>query len=400
MQPQLQWRPVQLQRPGLPLKPVASPQMRHPWAALTHAEIMTTKELLHDVTSLIQRSMSDQLNVPEDTGTLSLEEDLVAKVLELVEMTTALLERVMERYEGKSSAESGEEGADAVKIEVDDDTDFLKEIGARISAELACREVADVAFFGRNQVLESLDALQRALDQRSIWKIASHADTAQRRAGKALIAVESAIREYEGLPARERHWEEIEDTIEIRRLYGQFRRTVLRGGEPEDLPALRTHLRQMARRIAILRDLKIYPFLRIDDRLQIRSLQKRIQGWLDSDELDEESGRRLWNDLVSFSRLLMQINNRETLREHDRRLVNKVCYQLFLNPSAPATIPAETLLALETLLGRDDDLDHLLLQPTPAQPQAWRAPLLRLQRELSQSFSDSSGISTLHSVSS
>ena len=153
--------------------------------------------------------------------------------------------------------------------------------------------------------MEMQESLAGALKNKLVWAVASHADSSLRHVRKALIAIESAVCEYEGFEARDRRWVDIQDSLATRRLYGQFRRAILRGGEPQTHEQLTASLKSAATRIAILRGLEIYPFLRIDDRLTIRRLQKRIAAWLDGGaDSSQESGLRLWEDLISFARLV------------------------------------------------------------------------------------------------
>ncbi|MEM8961665.1 MAG: hypothetical protein AAGD38_09315 [Acidobacteriota bacterium] len=333
-------------------------------------------DLLVRVATLFERSRSIKFVVPEDTGWFALEDEMIGQVAGLVDDAIDLLREIEHYYDAKPPA--------ADDVTVDGETDFLREIGAQISTELASREVADVAFVSRNQLVEAQEALGRSNTQRSLWKIASHIDTSLRRAGKGMIAVESAMREFEGMPPIKRLWEHLDDSLEIRRTYGLFRRAILRGGDPAGTD-LRAQLTNAAKRIATLRDMRIYPYLRIDDRLQIRQLQKRILRWMaDTDGAGdhEEGGRRLWADLVGFSRLLTQINNREVLREHDRRVITEIVHTLYQRRPAPRSMPPQVLASLEPLLGRDEELDLLLMRAHDHGPDDWRGPLLRIQREL------------------
>jgi hypothetical protein len=226
-------------------------------------------------------------------------------------------------------------------------------------------------------------SLAGAISRRETWMIASHADTGLRRAGKALITVEAAIRDFESLPAANRYWTDVDDSLETRRLYGQFRRAVKRRAIEKQ--GLRESLKSVANRIAILRDLKVYPLLRIDDRLEIRKLQKRIHAWLDGErDASPEDGERLWMDLAGFADLLAQVNLREELVDHDRKTVAEAYHRLFESGPVPDRIPPHRLPLLEPLLGRDDELDQILLLPTQHRTEDLRAPLERLRGELAR----------------
>lgn len=334
---------------------------------------------LERVQAQIEKAEGITFLVPDDTGFFSLEDDLIPRVRGLMEETLELTRELGDLYDAESH-EAPLEDAGA-------EDDFLREIGAAISSELATREVSNLAFVVRAQMMETYEALVSALANRYAWVVASHADAGLRRVSRGLITLESAMREYEGLAPAERRWHDLKDSLETRRLYGQFRRAILRSEQNagEDLT---TRLRGAANRIAILRDLKIYPFLRIYDRLSIRRLQKRILGWLERPEEPpkDEEGRQLWSDLVSFAELLVQVNNREDLREHDRKTVSRLHRVLFEARQTPQRILPSHLADLELLLGRDEDLDRIILSPNQFGVEDLREPLERVQSQLNRSF--------------
>lgn len=334
---------------------------------------------LERVQAQIEKAEGITFLVPDDTGFFSLEDDLIPRVRSLMEETLELTRELGDLYE----SESHEAPLDSAGGE----DDFLREIGAAISSELATREVANLAFVVRAQMMETYEALVSALANRYAWVVASHADAGLRRVSRGLLTLETAMREYEGLPPAERRWHDLKDSLETRRLYGQFRRAILRS-EQNTAEDLAGRMRGAANRIAILRDLKIYPFLRIYDRLPIRRLQKRILAWLDQPDnpQKEEEGRQLWSDLVSFAELLAQVNNREDLREHDRKTVSRLHRVLFEARQAPARILPSHLADLEQLLGRDEDLDRIILSPNQFGVEDLREPLERVQSQLNRSF--------------
>jgi hypothetical protein len=361
------------------------------------------RKLLGRLESLLERAQSITFVVPDDTGFFAIEDELIDRVRLLMQDSLDLLHDVRVVY-------------DAESLEVPDleasrqEDDFLREIGAAISSELAAREVANLAFASRTQLMESFDALRGALDNGYIWVVASHADTGLRRVGKGLISLEVAMREYEALEPVDRQWSSIEDSLEIRSLYSQFRRAVQRCGEATDRDNLTANLRSAATRIAILRGRQIYPFLRVYDRVPIRRLQKRILSWLEAGRDDPTSsaepdaalgatpsptvepadyvqeGRRLWSDLTSFAELLTQINNREDLREFDRRTAGRLYRQLFSPGQTVTELPASQLNELEKLIGRDDDLDRFILEADRRPLSELAAPLERVCEQLNRPY--------------
>ena len=337
-------------------------------------------QLLERLGALVEDALAVTFVVPDDTGFFSIEDEAVQRVQDLIERTLMLLREITDLYD--------EESHDPSLAEESGEDDFLREIGAAISSELAAREVSSLAFATRTQLKENRDALVTAIEHRNIWVVASHADTGLRRVCKGLITVEAAAREYENVEPLERLWSDIKDSLETRRLYGQFRRSLNRHEEPADAAEVEEQLRKAAHRIAILRDRKIYPFLRVYDRVPIRRLQKRIHAWLEQSEGagKEQEGRHLLSDLHSFAELLKQINNREDLREHDRRTSMRLYRIFFSSKNAPKQLEPGHLGDLELLLGRDDELDQIVLDPTRHGIEPLREPLERLLEQLNRPF--------------
>lgn len=373
-------------------------------------------DLLQSIEKTVYRAQALEFVVPDDTGFFAVQGSLIHQVQEIIEDALSLMRRVMDHYDETDSSDSTPDllaGVDGIGEGVGEE-DLLREIGAAISIELAAQEVSNIAFAVRAQLMETYDALKGALEGDQIWVVASHADTGLRRAGKGLITLEHTIREYEGLEPVERTWSKLHDSLEIRRLYCQFRRGISRLGTPETLEELTSGLRSAAHRIAILRDRSIYPLMRISDRIPIRRLQKRILGWLENDQAAdrEELGRRLWSDLQSFSELLVQVNHREELREHDRRVVREwlethfpeelsadpmspipaeitpteASNQPAKNPTASRLAGVDELAQLESLLGCSEELDDLLLRPGQRNLEDLRGPLQRIFRKLNRPF--------------
>lgn len=343
------------------------------------------KELLVRVGDLIEQSQRTDFVISEDTGYFSIDDELVKRIRALIRQTAELMTEVMECYDAEAAADP------AADISAGDDEGFLREIGARIASQMAVEEVSGLAFVSRGQLLDMADTIGAALESRHVWKVASALDSGLRRAGRALVAIESAMRECEGLPVEYRQWQNLDDSLEVRRIYSAFRRAILAlgGDDPDRAPEggeLAARLASAAEHIARLRDHEIYPYLRIDDRLEIRRLQKRILRGLEQDGTGGEAGAPVWSDLVAFARLLGQVNHRQELREHDRLAVNGLYRRFFEGGETPEALEAEVLALVEPLLGRDDELDEIILHPGRYDASELRPLLERLRKELGKPF--------------
>ncbi len=320
---------------------------------------------------LLRRIDEADFHVSEETERISLVEDFVPKVSELLQAGVDMLRETQAWYESDDALEGA---ADR------DDGDSLSEIGALISTELAASNIADLAFVARGGLRICLDELKSAAAKRHIFMIASGCDTGMRRLRKALMSVESAIAEFEGAPQPMHRQEDLETSIETRRAYGRLRQCILGTGQPDDRQ-LGRRLQEIAEHFVKLRTLAIYPLIRIGDRLEMRGLYKRIQLWRQQPDRDLVEGHRLWVDLSGFARLIQEINNREELGEHDRLLLTKVWHQLFGKRDV-SEVTADLLEELRRLEGRDEDLDQLLSDPGAYPAEAWRETLERLRRTL------------------
>ena len=322
---------------------------------------------------LIAQVEGADVRVPEDSALISLAADLVPKVTHLLRQGIDLLVEI-EGFYGPAQGSMQ-----------NDDPDSLSQIGLQISAEFAARDLNDMAFFARSDLKNALEVLITAATHKSNqMTLASHCEGGLRRLRKALISVESAIYEFEGDTSPERHWFDVEVSLQIRKLYWNLRRETAARSNATDKP-LEVRLRAVLYRILAFRELSVYPFLRVDDRVNLRRLLKRILDWLNSDERDDAIARRLWQDLSSFAEILVQVSHRQELRDHDLKLIARAYRTLFPFGARRRTVPDDLLAELQTLLGLDEELDRLITDRSTRSVEAWRKPLKRLQASLSSS---------------
>lgn len=321
---------------------------------------------------MIDQVESADVRVPEDSALISLATDLVPKVTHLLREGIELLAAIEAFY------------GPAYDSFEDENPESLSQIGLQISTEFAARDLIDMGFFARSDLKNSLEVLIAAATHRhDQMTLASNCESGLRRLRKALISVESAIFEFEGHPPPERQWIDVEVSLQIRKLYWNLRRETGEEARTRNR-SLERRLRAVLYRILAFRELSVYPFLRVDDRVNMRQLMKRILDWLNSDDHNDALGRRLWQDLSNFAEILVQVSHRQELQDHDLRLISKAYRALFPFGARRRTVPEELLGELQRLLGLDDELDRLISAEATQPVEVWREPLKRLQAQLSR----------------
>ena len=332
---------------------------------------VTFEDLSRQFDELIHRVEHFDARVPEDSALIGLAADIVPKVTRLLRQGVELLSLVESIYDGSQ--------ADIGKSEEDEDTLF--HIGRLISAELASRDLADVAFLARNELRNTLEKLERTatVKRNDSLALATQSEAGLRCLRKALVSMESAIFEFEERTAPDRQWDDIEVSLQIRKLYWNLRNETEDSGEDDE--DLESRLRRVLYRIMAFRELSVYPFLRVDDRVNLRDLLKRILDWLNSDDRDSIEARQLWADLSSFSALSVQVSRRQELQAYDLSVLAKVSQELW-NAAEPADeLSRMQLTELEQLLGLDDELDDLICSRI-RYPDAWKGAVERVIQEL------------------
>ena len=325
---------------------------------------MDSQTLLQELDALIQRAMQVDFQVSEETGRISLAADYVPGILELLRAGAQQLSKVQQYYDSQEAPSPEEE------------TESLSDIGALISTEMAVREIADLAFLARGELKTCAQELEQAHGQKDILNMASHCDTGLRRLRKALVSVESAMYEFEGGDAPVRKWYDLNLSLDVRRAYSRLRRRIGMAASPTDATLVQ-RLTEVEEGLAELRGRKLYTLLRIDDRVQMRALNKRLSEWRSTEPRDLQAGHRLWQDLTGFAELLAQISHRQELREHDRRLIARGNHALNRG-QAKGVVPSALLKELKGLEGLDAEVDALLFPALETSAEAWAAPLKRL----------------------
>lgn len=324
---------------------------------------MTThslQDLLAAISDQVDRGSELKIVIPEDTGMFKLDKALIENTRKLIQETGDALLNVIDAFEVSPPAPGS-------------------------YTTLSPQEVADLAFVCRAELRELSKAFEASVEDGSLWKIAAAHDAVISRAVRALIPIESTLREYGGLPSLLRQWFDLDDALEIRRQFAGFWIVMKKDGEPKGAK-VKEVLLEITKMIAVLRRDPIYPYLRIDDRLEIRSVQKRIFGFVEDKDADPDvDGLRIYQDVIGFFDLLLHRHRREELVENDRFLVDSIIREVF-EYEKPEIFPEDSFDDIQNFVSMDPELDELILQgvvkgePGPSEP--YHEPLKRIRAQL------------------
>jgi hypothetical protein len=187
---------------------------------------------------------------------------------------------------------------------------------------------------------------------------------AARATRKALGATDRAIAGAHGGAPSTLHVSELTVSLLVRRGYARLARELTALAEP--CPAtVRLRLRSAGNLLALFIGDDAYPHLRTLDRALLRSSQRRIRDFLVDPAEAPAAGLRLWRDLQNLTELILGVNQREELVEHDAEAIPRLLDDMAEGADADVLPPALRAL-LKSLEGRDAGLDALLRRRSPA----------------------------------
>jgi hypothetical protein len=284
----------------------------------------STAPLLEKIIRLSLSASAVDIATYEEDAVGALRAGLVPVVVEILEDVLAFLDRLLDP-EGIGEAPDG--------------------LGERI---------ADLAFVARLELRQRMAGLTRLPADSDSWRIIAAAGSCLRQVQKALAALEAVLARAEGIAPVLSFHDELALALVARRAYASFRRQLRAVGR---LPGISDRLQGAATSIAYLFDLEIYRDLRISDRVQLRRLLERILRWAGPD-VDRQGGERIWEDLLGCAALLAEISKRQELEEHDERVCREILDRLIAASSPGPELPPDVRPLVESLTGRDDDLDE------------------------------------------
>lgn len=325
---------------------------------------------------------------------------MVQGTLQLPALVSALRELVKLAYalEGShpSPDECAVEGRDRVvraRRILQAGADVLSKILAHFDAEaevetaeraeeygpFAARSVADHCFVAHMELAHVAAGLELTGDQANTWDIVAQCNHALGVFIKAGVSIEQIVCRRAGERAELDTFTDACQAVALRAAFVHLRQAVSKDHAPgpEELEP-RLHAAKAA--IDDLFASDAGPSIRLSDRRQLLKLQKRTLEWLERPEREAADGMHLWQDIQGLCELLMQINHREELLEHDARLVGRILEDL-TDPEHPAD-PVELIDRLYALKGRDAELDGFIDSKSVSATGKLRKVLTRLKKEL------------------
>lgn len=310
----------------------------------------------HALLALAARVQALDIRVIERVEDDVAREAFVSRVVEVVRDAEAECRRLAQAHGGADASPSAAGGRP--KPELDTDA-FMLALDAAVAESAGASKVADVAFMA---ALE-LGQRRRRLEQPpppDPWDRVAECGSALRRVTKSLSAIDLALAEVDGTPARLAYHSQLETALKTRRLYRKLWTFAEREPEPKGVDQVRSQLRGAGTLIAMMVGRDEYTRLRVNDRRRLRELQNRILAWLVQEAPDARSGARTWADFAAFASMLRAISHRQELVEHDRRLLTSAWALM-----GAQVVPDAMVALLRPVEGLDPHLDEVLGHPAP-----------------------------------
>jgi hypothetical protein len=328
---------------------------------LLHADVGEIQRSLHQVAIAARRIDTRSFEV-DAQGRVRLE--LVPAVRDVMDQACTVLAQVLDRYE-RPSGTSNYEDSGVFACMFDD-------MVADTTPNSPRQRIADMSFMARWELDRKRCSVAEAEAATDDWRLIAECCSARRRVVKAASGVERVLAEVEARPSMfgEVYQTENQRAVATRAAYYSFVTGLLRADTEQ--PDIGRRIRFAGTGIAQLIGREIYEELRIEDRRSLRALQARLFEWLRGRQ-DLREGQRIHSELLAFASLLMEVNRRATLVEHDRAVLDK----LLMAIQQPATDDKTFFKLLRSIRGRDPELDALIEAEAELRPTLWQAPATR-----------------------
>lgn len=337
---------------------------------------MGARDLQESLIKVVERAQGIEIRRYEQREEGPLHDELLPTIKEALSEAIDTFTHVIESYSTPITDDDTGAVSDPPHASFGSDTDSTRHGAERI---------ADMSFVARWELHQEREELGKNSFSKEMWSLVNACSSARRRLTASAIAVEYAICVQEGLTStlHELYLLELNHSLQIRHAYALFRNTVVGKGPPNP-KNVRHRLRKVATAIKKLTRSDIYSELRTSDRVHLQELQGRLAECVGvCRDGDPHGALRLWQDIENLSELLLGINNRSELREHDQSLVSEAYSSLFQSDGVPDSIAEELQVRLQSLFGRDAEVDRLIVIQGPHSPENWKSPLESLLESLS-----------------
>ena len=289
--------------------------------------------------------------------------DPVAINDELHPATAQVLDRSLELLDHVLSVCTDSDEASDPLADLGAESDIDRVFDAAGSEGASSHVVEQTAFIAQLELRQRQTRIRQALRAGDVTARLTEHESALRRVRRAFAAIDAVVARVERVPPRLDHVPLVQTSLEVRRAYARFADFVRGVGEPST-EQLRPSLRMLGTQLAVLIGWKVYPDLRVADRMLLRGLQERVLGWIRDPDADPADGVRIWSDLVTCVEMFQQVRQRQELREHDVELATRLRPAVRgLAPDQP--VPPSVWRDLRTLVGIDPSCDPALLRKEP-----------------------------------
>ena len=299
-------------------------------------------------------------------------QELVPRIHSVMDEALDVLGCLLERYDTPPQAQA----ADTSGVF---DTYFDEAVEPSVPPAEPQQRIADVSFMARWELDRKRSAIAVAQHTDDYWRLLSECCSARRRVVKATSGVEQVLSQVEGCPSvfESLYRSERRRAIETRAAYHSLLSGLKRLEDASE--RIERDVRLVGTGIACLVGRDVYLELRVKDRLELRRLQRKIFDWLLGPR-DPQQGRRLIGDVKAFAELLMEVNHRPVLVEHDREVLQRLQAAL----RQPATDALAFFELLVSIRGRDTELDDLIDARAELRTELWDHVVERVLQELSE----------------
>lgn len=211
--------------------------------------------------------------------------------------------------------------------------------------------LATIAALELRERLEDLAGLDPGEDPLEVLAHASHARGAFLRAA---IALEKLVCAAEGLRPRLASPQDLQRALAIRAAYAAVARALCEDHPDDREPPPRSCLVRAADAIGQLLSCPLTRDIRIADRIALARMHRRLLAQLESPAPGDADGLRTWQDLKGLFGMLLLVNNRQELREHDHEAARWLLERLPL--SGPARLGDREREVLALLADREPGL--------------------------------------------